>query len=275
MLSLRSSFLQVLATTTLLTFFLTTNSLAGGPAMTTTGNGDQWYITKWTHDHDHAHDHAEHAEHAAHGAGGPRMWEPYRQIDPRTVSGYQEMYEVTQFPREEPATDAQRHQAEEFVRRCREAAARHGWSAFDQARRDGFQLLPEDPWHYVNTAYALDEKQLDPDRPEVLMFYDTPAGKRLAAFMFLARGIADHGRQIGGPLTLWHFHVWAQPKCFGEAWFVVGEPDSDGRCENGVLASRSPEMLHVWLIDHPSGPFSADMTLTDEMQKQLAQPVAH
>ena len=257
-------FLQFLFATIILTFFLTNNSLAGGPPTTTTGNNDQWYITKWTHDH---------GEHAMHSMNGARMWEPYRQIDPRTVSGYQEMYEVTQFPREEAATDAQRRQAEEFVRRCREAAARHGWFDFDRAARDGFTLLPEDPWHYVNTAYALDDTQLDPDRPEVLMFYDTPSGKRLAAFMFLARDVADHGRQIGGPLTLWHFHVWAKPRCFRDAWFVVGDPDRSGRCAEGVVASRSPEMMHVWLIDHPNGPFSADMTLTDAMRSRLQQPI--
>src|SRR5262245_52659401 len=110
------SFLKLFIASTVLTLFLAPTSLAGGAETTTTTTSDQWYITKWSHAH---------GEHAAHSAGGPRLWEPYRQIDPRTVSGYQEMYEVTQFPREEPATDAQRRQAEEFVRRCREAAARH------------------------------------------------------------------------------------------------------------------------------------------------------
>jgi hypothetical protein len=237
---------------------------------------DQWYMAKWTQAHDHG-EHGDHADHAAHAAAAPaaaRVWEPYHEIDPRTVNGFAEMYEVTQFPRTE-ATAAQRRQAEEFLRRCREAAARHGWFQFEKAARDGYELLPEDHWHYVNTQYALDDKQLDPDRPEILMFYDTPAGKRLAAFMFLARNVTDHGRQIGGPLTLWHFHVWAKARCFREGWFVIGDPDANGRCAKGVLSSRSPEMMHVWLIDHPEGPFSGDMTLTDEIRKRLDQPVSH
>jgi hypothetical protein len=220
-----------------------------------------WYIARWEH-------HAG-GEHAAHTAAPAKVWEPEHPLDPRAIRGGQEMYEVTQFPNGEPATPEQRRQADAFVERCREAAKRHGWFDYENAARDGFTVMYGDKLHYVHAAYALDDRQLDPDRPEFLMFYDTPAGKRLAAFMFLARGPDDHGRQIGGPLTIWHFHAWSKPLCFRDRRFLIGDSDARGECANGVALLRSPEMLHVWLVKHPEGPYAGNMALTEEMQKEL------
>ena len=47
-----------------------------------------------------------------------------------------------------------------------------------------------------------------------------------------------------------------------------------GECEEGVLSFRSPEMLHVWLFDHPHGRFSAMMHLSDETVEELIRQKA-
>jgi hypothetical protein len=220
----------------------------------------QWYIAKWIH---HEGDHAAHP-------GGARVWEREKDIAPPSTFVNQEMYEVTQFPDAEP-TPEQRRQADAFVERVRESAKRRGWFDYAAAARDGFTPMKTDGLHYVNTEYALDDRQLDPDRPEFLMFYETPAGKRLAAFMFLTRSPEQHGRQVGGPLTIWHFHMWSKPKCLRDRTYILDESDDSGRCAEGVPSFRSPEMMHVWLVRHPDGPFAGSMALTEEMQRELSR----
>ena len=47
-----------------------------------------------------------------------------------------------------------------------------------------------------------------PDRPEFLMYRDTPSGKLLMGFMFFTRTLEERGPQPGGSLAPWHFHPW-------------------------------------------------------------------
>ena len=152
---------------------------------------------------------------------------------------------------------------------CRESARRHGWFDFQQAAKDGFTRMYGDELHYVNQDYVLDDHMLDPDRPEFLLFYNTSSGRRLAAFMFLTRTPAERGPQVGGPLTVWHYHFWSKKRCLLNSLFVVGDPDGSGHCPAGELAQRSPEMMHVWFVEHPQGPFATDMSLTKELKDQL------
>jgi len=224
---------------------------------------ERWYVSKMTH---------QHHEMPADAHPHPRSWELEGEVDPAAIEGYQEMHEVTRYPHADRPTAEQQRHADELVRKCRESAERHGWFDFEQATKDGFKLMYGDLTHHVNEAYVLDDKILDPDRPEFVMFYDTPFGKRLAAFMFLARTPTERGPQIGGPLTVWHSHVWPKPKCLLGKVLLVGEPDQNGRCARGESGHRSPEMLHVWFIDHPHGPFATHMTLSREMRKQLERP---
>lgn len=255
----------------LLSFFSPLNSaeISGRllPAGAQAPASARWYIAE-VKDHDHGQ--AQSAEHAGHVQDPPRKWEPMREINPRRMHGGQETYEVTRFPNAQPTTQ-QRRGADGLVEKVRASAQRHGWFDYKIAASDGFNLLPADNIHYVNRAFALDDAQLDPDRPEFLLFLDTPAGKRLAAFMFLARGPEDHGAQVGGPLTLWHYHAWIDPVCLLERRVVIGFSDRSGLCGNGVPMHRSPEMMHVWLVKNPGGPFATSMSLADDMRKELMQ----
>jgi hypothetical protein len=158
-------------------------------------------------------------------------------------------------------TPEQERAAEELVERCYAAAERHGWYDFDKGAADGFERIKDDGRHFRNTGYMLDDRILDPDRPENLMYYPTPTGKyALAGFMFFVRSRDEWGPQIGGPLTLWHYHIWKRKRCFIHDLITVAWAKND-ECEEGVGLHRSGEMMHVWLIDHPRGPFATSMLL--------------
>ena len=107
-----------------------------------------------------------------------------------------------------------------------------------------------------------DDQIMNPERPEVLIY----SGKRLIGAMFLATcescDINRSGPQPGGGLTQWHYHIFNFNFCFPdrlpEHEFSLALPGSDGLCPSGVLTNRTPEMIHVWLEDHPDGRFASD-----------------
>ncbi len=197
--------------------------------------------------------------------GGKRTWVPEStlpkepQKKPRNV-----IYELTTYPEgSRPAPD-QIRAAEDLVRRCFEAAKRHGWFQFKNGLDQGYTLLFGDKRHYVKPSYVFDDAVLDCEKPEFLMYYDTPQGKGLAGLMFYADTPTGWGPQIGGPLTVWHYHVWAPIQCMLDQMLLVGTADGQGRCVEGLPMHRSPEMIHVWFIDRPKGPFTSSMYLPDE-----------
>ena len=180
------------------------------------------------------------------------------------------IWEISDFPPHSAPTPAQRRAADDFLERCYQAALRNGWLDFQVALSDGYQLLFKDRRHYANWDFMRDGRVLDPDRPEFLMYYGTPQGKKLAGFMFYPNAPLDRGQQIGGPLTVWHWHVWNQTGCLLEGLLNVGVGDPDGRCARGSPTQRSPEMLHVWLIDHRDGPFATNMSIEPSEFRKLA-----
>ncbi|MEE2663656.1 MAG: hypothetical protein VX681_06025 [Myxococcota bacterium] len=216
-------------------------------------------------------------------AGPPRL---ARRFLPRESAWIPER-EVTREPQREPVmviweldsspdrlpTAAERAAADDLVARSWDAVARHGWFDFQRARADGYRLLHGDKRHYYNEDHIFDDAILDPDRPEFLMYYGTPRGQKLAGLMFYTRRPGEPGPQIGGPLTRWHFHVWAEPNCLVGGLLSVATATrgvgGDGDCERGAPEHRSPEMLHVWLLEHPEGPFATSMWLRPEQLRSL------
>jgi hypothetical protein len=179
------------------------------------------------------------------------------QIEPAMV-----IWEVSEPDPTAPPTPAQRTAAAALVARCREEAERRGWFDFRQGLADGYRLMVGDRRHYVNAEHLFDDAVLDCTRPEFLMYYGTPRGKLLAGVMFYARAADERGPQIGGPLTLWHYHIWFRPKCLRGGLLLTGEGRNG--CRDGDPSHRSPEMLHVWFLDHPDGPFATTMWLDRE-----------
>lgn len=202
---------------------------------------------------------------------GPERWaRRFLPFDPEWISESQ----IPRRPQVEPAmviwelsevdptrapTAAEAGAAEDLVRRCRAVAEEKGWFEFRRGIDAGYRLMEGDRRHYVNEAYLFDDAVLDCTRPEFLMYYGTPRGKLLAGVMFYAPAADRRGPQIGGPLTLWHYHIWFRPKCLRDGLLITGEGRSG--CRDGKASHRSPEMLHVWFVDHPQGPFATTMSL--------------
>ena len=101
------------------------------------------------------------------------------------------------------------------------------------------------------------------------MYHNGKKGKVLTGFMYLVSQRRDAGPQVGGPLTIWHYHVWSKPHCMREGLISEGVIGPKGGCAAGIPMNRSPEMLHVWFVDHPKGPFATQMNLPREVIEAL------
>ena len=181
------------------------------------------------------------------------------------------MFEANSFTDVAPTANQQRA-SDEMVASCQASVAKHGWENLEVAKASGFAQAWKDTVHYVNTDFVFDQVFLDCDKPEYLMYYDTPTGKALAGIMFVTQNLLDEGPQFGGSATRWHFHYWASPRCFKRgvlAGLLATDDATLGECEEGELSFRSPEMLHVWLFDHPGGRFASMMHLSDEDLQEL------
>ena len=109
--------------------------------------------------------------------------------------------------------------------------------------------------HYLNADNMNDDKLLDPDYPESLVFDTSVTPKRLVAAMFMLNTgdtLADVP-DLGGKLTQWHVH---DNLCFSGPR-VVGLTNAEGDCAAGLRKGDATPMIHVWIESHPCGPFAA------------------
>jgi uncharacterized membrane protein len=172
---------------------------------------------------------------------------------------------------EQPPTDDERRWANDFVQQSFESARRQGWLDLAKAESDGFVPQWSDGGHWVNREFLFDDHILDPARPEFLMYSDSTSGKVLTGFMYYTRTLAERGPTPGGSIAQWHYHPWSgRGFCAERELLVVSRPNEDGTCPAGVRVDRSAEMLHVWFVDHPLGPFADVMTFPQ--QKSMRDP---
>lgn len=193
-------------------------------------------------------------------------WEPERPF-PEFPSTLMEVWEVTRYHPDTPPTEGHIVAAQSLVEAAYQAAASNRWFDFEVATRDGFRPSAGDPTHFSNLDFMLDGESLDPNRPESLMFYETADGPKLAGMMFLARSPEEQGAQVSGQLTRWHYHLWAEPTCLMHGLLMSRRaPCTD---PNEVSSRISPEMMHVWLVDHPGGAFATAMEISPDLLSEL------
>lgn len=110
--------------------------------------------------------------------------------------------------------------------------------------------------HYINSEYRADGRVLDPDRPESLVYQVRGGQKELVAAMYMAEPgtTLDTTPPLGGALTQWHIH---DNLCFTPEGQVAGLTDADGGCSPTLVKIDPVPMIHVWIVPHPCGPFSA------------------
>jgi uncharacterized membrane protein len=154
------------------------------------------------------------------------------------------------------ATPEQQQWADNFYQRALAAALKHGWFDINNAFAQGFQVDRVNHSHFPNLQYMFDDVILDPERPEWLIYEDSPDGKVLMGFMFFTRSLEEVGPTPAGPLALWHYHPYDRPRCAVNGLWTVARVDANGNCAEGIPVNRTPEMFHVWFMDHPLGRFT-------------------
>ena len=202
---------------------------------------------------------------------GTTLWKPESAIPstPQRAPGML-IWEVTRHPAGEP-TPEEKRAGEDLIQRSYEAAEKMGWFKFETSVRGGYRGMFDDDIHYANEEYIRDDAILDPERPEFLMYYRSGGKRVLVGLMYLVDEPLKEGPQIGGADTIWHYHVWSSKVCLLEELVVVGRPDENGACRRGTPGHRSPEMIHVWLVDHPDGPFTSNMAMDRELLPKLLE----
>lgn len=166
----------------------------------------------------------------------------------------------------ENASPEQKQWAEDFYQRSLKAALEHGWFDIDQALAQGFQQDRVNRTHYPNLQYMFDDVILDPERPEWLVYHDSPDGKVLMALMFFTTELLEEGPTPAGPIAPWHYHPYEKIRCAVKELWTVGDADSNGHCAEGEPVTRTPEMFHVWFIAHPLGRFTEMKIVPDYWQ---------
>lgn len=113
--------------------------------------------------------------------------------------------------------------------------------------------------HYINWDTINDDTILDPDAPESLVYQVRGGEKTLVAAMFMLPDgqTLDDVPELGGRLTQWHVH---DNLCYSMASGtprVAGVRAPDAECPEGTVRGRENAMIHVWIVPHECGPFSA------------------
>lgn len=117
------------------------------------------------------------------------------------------------------------------------------------AAADGYQVagLAGADFHAANSVYQKDGRELDPTRPENLVFATGPEGPVLMGAMFETEGLKKSPLASGGHVLHWHRH---EQVCFSIVPLgLTGLVDPSGLCPIGSLAiPTTNSMMHVWIV---------------------------
>lgn len=155
----------------------------------------------------------------------------------------------------DPVTPEQQAAADQLIADVFAAKAAYATTA--QAAALGYSLVapPFDGagTHWVNPDLFGDGRIVDPQAPESLVF---DGSGNLEAAMFMVDELGDPTPMPGGCLTTWHSHDnLCMTAPFQDGGAVVWLSTLGG-CPDGSSQLVPPDMLHVWVRDHPDGPFA-------------------
>jgi hypothetical protein len=185
------------------------------------------------HTGDHAHEH----DHVARAQAGVIM---------RPIAGHH-------------PTAAEQRAATQLAETTKQAMARY--ANLDAALAAGYKLPKPGTGtdvHLENKAFTRDGRVLDPQRPEMLVYAIGGGRATLLGVVFVMERAGAPGPDPGGPVTRWHAHnicLTALPPGFG-----IVSPF--GTCPALSVNVTSPEMMHVWIVENPGGPFAEGLDAT-------------
>lgn len=171
---------------------------------------------------------------------------------------------ITEFDIDAAPTPTQQEAADSFAAQTTDALLSR-WQNLEDAVAAGYERF--DDVHWMRFDSIVDGSTLNVNDPESLMYAQDPdTGEWILVSAMFVAPYEVHGEQIGGPLTVWHFHDYDPPMCMrGNVWPLSDAPaDPTMKCPDGsTRLGTSPEMLHVW-IANPVGRFEHDMNVTPE-----------
>lgn len=131
-------------------------------------------------------------------------------------------------------------------------------------RPGGSQSMPST--HWMNQRYVQAGYVMDPHHPQGLVYANSRHGPVLLGAMFQMKRIGEFGPDPGGPVTAWHEH---ENICFTPFGLEFSFMTPMSVCPLGAIDISAPAMLHVWIVDNPSGPFAVD--IDSRVVKQIDQ----
>ena len=157
----------------------------------------------------------------------------------------------------EVATQAQWDAANQLYRETKAALApyadwRKAWAV--GYRPGGSQAMPST--HWMNQGYVDAGYVMDPKHPQGLVYANSRNGPVLLGAMFQMKRIGEFGPDPGGPVTAWHQH---ENICFTPIGIEFSLLSPTATCPIGAISISAPPMLHVWVVDNPTGPFAIDI----------------
>lgn len=151
-----------------------------------------------------------------------------------------------------PPTAVQQRAAEVLLARSRASMARYADVA--AAKKAGYRVIHNAGdvlLHYGQPEYMRDGRTLDPSRMESLIYVRLGQNDLLVGGMYMMpRG--EHGPAVGGSLTPWHAH---DDLCLDPTKGIAISQTFAG-CPAGSAVGTTGEMMHVWAIEYPGGPFA-------------------
>lgn len=146
--------------------------------------------------------------------------------------------------------------ADRLVERTRRQSRR--WADVSDAEAAGYRSIGDAPTgyeHFVHWSRAADDRMLDPRRPESLVYEVRGERRRLVSAMYLMPpgSRMDDVPDLGDPRVRWHDH---DNLCWDPERRTLSGLLLDGRCVPAGEHIPTPPMLHVWVVDHPCGPFA-------------------
>jgi hypothetical protein len=221
--------------------------LVGVALLATLGLGVPGMVEAGSHGHADGHDGGHDMGHDAAAVIPPKPYDGTLPVDFSGVPG---------------VTTEQQHEAEALATRTIERLPQ--WADTQTAYDAGFRSIGDAPTgveHYINWRWIGDDRVLDPDHPESLVYRVDGQRRTLVAAMYMGRldDTLETFPGVGGKLIQSHIH---NNLCFaGEtyAWRVAGIADPPRECPPGTqrLGNNNVPMIHVWLTGHPCGPFAA------------------
>jgi hypothetical protein len=106
--------------------------------------------------------------------------------------------------------------------------------------------------HMEHPEFKKDGRAVDPERPEMLVYAIDGGKATLLGVVFVMERAGDPGVAPGGPITRWHAHNL----CVSLTPPGIGIVTPYGGCPSFSVTITIAEMMHLWIVEPPGGPFA-------------------